>query len=249
MTLDQIVNYVNYICVKENSGSTFTPDQINLVFPVANVNMFNRRVQEAQVLGLQYKIPFSQALYEHAALREFHIPESITFTTGSFDLTTLTNTYAYWLSLIAHYNGEDRQIELLPDKIFADRRTNIITSRKIKKYPIAMTEGNNIKVLPNDITTAEFTFMKKPATPVYDYYYDANANLIYLAVGASHTLTGGEVGSAGQTSGTVTSNTVELEWNSLFHVEFCNEVLAKVGIALKDEQLRTYAKEVEEKQP
>jgi hypothetical protein len=92
--------------------------------------------------------------------------------------------------------------------------------------------------------------MKNPVRPVYDYYIDANFNQIYLAAGATHLLAAGEFGSLGQTSGqTVTSATVELDWNELYVVEFCNEVLSRVGQNLKDEQIKAYIREVEGKQP
>ena len=248
MTLNQILKYVNYICVKENSGSTLKPDQLNFIFPASNINMFNRKVQEAQLLAIQSKMPFNKTLYEHMALREFHVRENITFTTGSFDMATLVNSYAYWLSMISLYNGAYREIEILTDRDLTIRRTNLMAPQ-LEDYPAAMILGTLIKVFPLNITTAEFVFMKNPAIPVFDYYFDANFNLIYLAVGATHLLTTGEVGSAGQTAGTtVTSNTVELEWNPLWHVEFCNEVLQKVGIQLKDEQVRAYVREVEGRQ-
>jgi hypothetical protein len=248
MTLNQVLKYVNYICVKENSGSTLKPDQLNFIFPASDINMFNRKVQEAQLLAIQSRMPFNKTLYEHMALREFHVTENITFTSGIFDITTLIGSYAYWLSMITLYNGSYREIEILTDKDLTDRRTNLIT-KQLEDYPGAMILGNTIKVYPTNITTAEFVFMKNPVTPVFDYYYDANLNLVYLAAGATHLLTTGETGSAGQTAGTtVTSLTVELDWNELWHVDFCNEVLQKIGINLKDEQIRAYVREVEGKQ-
>lgn len=248
MTLNQILKYVNYICQKENSGSTLKPNQLNFILPASSVNMFNRKVQEAQMLAIQSKIPFNKTLYEHVALREFHVLENITITAGSFDMATLSNSYAYWLSMITLYNGTHREIEILTDKDLTDRRTNLLAPQ-LEDYPGAMILGNIIKVFPTNITSAEFVFMKNPVTPVFDYYYDANFNLIYLAVGTSHLLATGEVGSAGQTAGTtVTSNTVELDWNQLWHIEFCNEVLQKVGINLKDVQIEQYVREVEGRQ-
>ena len=105
-----------------------------------------------------------------------------------------------------------------------------------------------INIYPNNITSAEFTYLRKPLTPVYDYYIDANANEVYLLTGTSHTLTTDETGSAGQTSGTVTSLTVELDWDELFHVVFCNEVLSRVGINLKDGMVEQYINQAKQEQ-
>lgn len=248
MTLDQILKYINYICVKENSGSTLKPDQYNIILIASNTNMFNRWVSQAQMLSIQSKVPFSQTLFDMATLRDFHVMETISFTAGEFDLTTLTYTYAYWGSMVSLYEGTYREIEILTDKDMANRRSNLL-ARQLNEYPGAMILGNTVKVFPSDIDSADFVYMKNPTKPIYDYYIDANFNIVYLANGASHLLTTGETGSAGQTAGTtVTSNTVELEWNELYHIEFCNEVLQKVGIQLKDEQIRQYVREVEGQQ-
>ena len=123
-------------------------------------------------------------------------------------------------------------------------------AKQLEDYPGCVIFGNIIKVYPTDVTTAEFSFMRNPSIPIFDYYYDANYNLVYLAQGATHLLATGEIGSAGQSAGaTVTSLTNELDWNPLYHVEFCNEILSKVGINLKDEQIKAYVREVEGKQP
>lgn len=248
MTTAQILKYVNYICVKENSGSTLTPDQYNIVLLASNTNIFNRLVSEAELLAIQSKMPFSEKLFSMAHLREFQVSENITFTAGSFALSGLASTFAYWGSMVTLYNGAYRRIELLTDKDLAERRTNLAI-KQLKDFPGAQVLGSTIKVYPSNIATAEFVYMKVPTTPVYDYYIDADANLVYLTAGQVYTLQTGETGSAGQTAGQqVTSLTVELEWNPLYHVEFCNEVLQKISIQLKDEQIRQYIREVEGKQ-
>jgi hypothetical protein len=249
MTLNQILKYVNFICVKENSGYSLTPDKFNTVLNGSNINMYNRKVQEAQVIANSKGMPFNQALYEHAALREFHVSENITFTSGNFDITTLSNNYAYFLSMITLYNGSYKRIEILTDSDLVERRTNLIT-KQLEEYPGCVILGDIINVKPTNIASAEFTFMKNPSVPVFDYYYDANLNMVYLPQSATHLLATGETGSVGQVAGaTVTSLTNELDWNTLYHIEFCNEILSRVSVNLKDEQLKAYIKEVEGKQP
>lgn len=248
LTNDNVLKYVNYICVKENSGSTLKPNQYNTIILASNVNLFNKQVTEAQLMSAQSKMPFNETLFNMAALREFQVLENITFTTGNFDITTLANSFAYWGSMVALHNGSYKKIEILTVKEYAERRTNMVY-KQLSDYPGALFNGNIIKVLPSNIATAEFVYMKNPVKPVYDYYIDADLNHIYLTAGATHLLTAGETGSAGQTAGTtVTSLTVEPEWNDLYFVEFCNEVLQKVSINLTSEQLRQYVKEVEGKQ-
>jgi len=253
MTLDEIRKLTNYICVKENSGNTLKPDQLNFILPACNINMFNRKIKQAEELALtkknlpNYNSAFLEALLSMVELREFHANEDITFTTGAFDITTLTYTYAYWEAMTTIYRGASRGIDLISDTELRNRKTNMLAPQ-LEDFPAAQINGSIIKVFPSDIATANFSYLKIPATPVYDYYLDANQNIVYLAVNATHVLTTGEIGSSGETAGqTVTSKTVELEWNTVFHAEFANELLEKVGINLKDDRIRAYSKEMENK--
>ena len=81
-----------------------------------------------------------------------------------------------------------------------------------------------------------FTYIAVPATPVFDYYVDANHQITYLAVGGSHTLLTGEYGSGGETAGaTVNSSTVELAYSEVFHEDFMNELRNRVGLRMRDQ--------------
>jgi len=71
-----------------------------------------------------------------------------------------------------------------------------------------------------------------PSDPVFDYYIDANRNVIYLTDGqAAYELDTGEVGSAGEVSPTeVTSLSNELDYGVEFYSEFTDYLLSKLGI-------------------
>jgi hypothetical protein len=247
MTLEVLLKYVNYIANKENSGSTLKPQEFNTILDATNVDYFNKLVLDAQMYALQSKIPLSKAIYEFKALRDFRRNSTITFTAGAYALSGLTrfNNFGYWLSMISNYNGSMTKIDIITDDEMQERRSNLL-SKSLSEYPAAVINNSVIYVYPTDVATAEFTYLEIPATPVYDYYLDQYQNRVYLAEGGSHLLTTGETGSAGQTSGTtVTSNTIELTWSQLYVIDFANEILKKIGINLKDEQIRQYVKEVE----
>jgi hypothetical protein len=248
MTLDQIRSYINYICVKENSGGTLTPEQVNVIFPAASIDMFNKKVEKAQIFAIQNKVSLSEALGSIIELRDFIKSEDQTLgVPGTLTLSDLTSIYGYFSSMTTIYNGITRKIDLMTDSDWSIRKSNSL-ALPIDEYPMCRLDGFKIDILPNNISQINFTFYRIPATPIYDYYIDANANEIYLVVGASHTLGSGEIGSAGQTSGLVTSTTVELDWDSLYHVAFCNEVLSRVGINLKDGMVEQYINQAKQEQ-
>ena len=243
MKLNQVLDYVNFIIVKELSGDILTPAKFNMLLVAVNLDMFNDKVREVELYANQNQIPFTEALFGHKALREFHNTQSISLTTGTYNLTSLTGTYGYWGSLTALYGNRRVEIELLNDKEFAGRRTNLLTN-PIENNPIATITANTLRVLPTNIATAEIYFMKIPAEPVYDYYSDQYQNKIYLEYDTSHLLTVGEIGSAGQVEGqTVASLTTELEWNQLHHIDFCMEILKKCSVNLNKAEVYQYAQQ------
>jgi hypothetical protein len=251
MTLDEIRKYVNYICVKENSGGTLTPQQANTVFRASNIDMFNKKIEKAQMFAIQNKIPLNEALANIIELSAFLVSQGI-----SQGTPCKIPDWGYWSSMTTIYNGQTKKVDLLNDSDWSLRMSNLL-SLPIENYPIARivnliesgpVQVKYIEVLPNNVQEILVNYYKIPSTPVYDYYIDASYNEVYLPAGSTHTLTSGQTGSAGQTSGTVTSLTVELEWDSLHHIEFCNEVLKKVAPNLKDQQIAAYANQAAQEQ-
>jgi len=203
------------------------------------MNMFNRNVEAAQLYTVQKNIPFIEGIYVFKSLNDFRRKVDITFTAGAYDLSN-TSDYGHYASLFTSYNGAYRRIDILTDSGLAERRSNMLAPR-LSEHPAAVINGTDILIYPTDITAAEFTYLKLPSIPVYDYYLTSYGEQIALAAGQTYTLQTGEIGSAGQTSGSVSSTTVELEWSPLYHIEFANELLKMVGVNLKDEQVRQYA--------
>jgi hypothetical protein len=246
MTLNDGLNYINFMVNKENSGGNLDPKRFGYVLQAVNIELFNQKVAEAQMYALQNKVPFDETIDSFKILREFRAESTITFTSGTYNLTALTS-YSYWVRMLTQYNGFNREVELVTDKELINRRSNLL-GKKLQEYPAAKIIGNLIKIYPTDIATAEFTYLNRPATPIFDYYLDANQNMIYFPAGTNHTLATGETGSANQTSGTINSLTVELSWNPDYHMDFFNAVLMKLAANLQNEQMKQVVREVEGKQ-
>lgn len=246
MTLKEGFDYINYMIVKENSGGELTPQQLNTVLNAVNIEMFNKKVQDAQLYALQSKIPFDEAIQAFKILREFRTFAGITFIAGSYNLNSLP-LYSHWIKLLANFNGFYREVEILTDRDLVNRRTNLLAKR-LGEYPACELLGNTIMIYPSNIVSGEFTYLKRPTTPVFDYYLDQYQNLVYFPAGTTHVLVSGETGSQGQTAGILTSLTVELTWNQDYHMDFFNAVLMKVSTKMADEQMKQAVREIEGKQ-
>src|ERR1035437_1158106 len=87
--------------------------------------------------------------------------------TSNYNLDALSD-YAYWLSLVTNYNSKTKSIDIITDQELDERRSNSL-SLPLDQYPAAIINNNLINIYPNDITSAEFTYLRKPVTPIYDY--------------------------------------------------------------------------------
>jgi hypothetical protein len=243
MNLLEGFNYLNFMVNKESSGGEVSPQQFNTLLTVVNNELFNQKVGEAKKYADKQNISFDEAINIFKSLQEFRVTVAAVFAGGSY---TLPLNYSYWVNMFTTYNGQLREIKALGDKDFADRRTNLL-GPKLTEYPAVKIIGNGAKVLPNNITTTEFTYLSHPTTPIFDYYLDPFGNVVYLPPSSSRTLGTGEVGSAGQTSGAVTSIDVELAWNQDYHMEYFNAMLLKLGINLANQSVTMAVKDAETK--
>ena len=101
-------------------------------------------------------------------------------------------------------------------------------------FPIATIIDDTINFSPLVSVSAEFTFLKKPTEPFYDYYTDAGDNIIYLPVGP-YSISAGETyrdGTPGPTSGT--SASVELPFPDNERLDVAYKILQKFGIPVQE---------------
>ena len=245
MKLNKILDFVNFVIAKEQSGDILSPAKFNTLLPAVNLNMYNSKVKEAELFALQNGMLLGKALLGSNLLREFHANQTITFSGGHYNLTGLSSTFGYFGTLTAIVNNRRVEIEPVTVSEFTERRTNLIhTYNAIEDYPIVVLYGSLMDVYPTNITSSDFWYIKLPTDPVYDYYLDQYQNKVYLEVSESHLLTTGETGSAGQIAGqTVNSLTVELEWNAISHLDFCYELIKKCSPNLDKPQLYQYAQQ------
>jgi hypothetical protein len=228
---------------KESSGGIIPPDVYNSFLEAVNITLFNQKVGEARKMSSDKRMPFDETISVFKSLQEFRYIQHPSFTAGS---AALPPAFAYWIKMSTFYNNQQREISILNDDEFSLRRTSLLAP-KITEYPIGRLYNGNVYVLPTDIATAELIYLTQPQQPVFDYYLDSLGNVYPLSAGQRYTLTSGQVSSTGQTSGSVTSLTVELQWNPMYHMEFFDAVLLKVSARLQEQLQAQIAKDSETK--
>lgn len=241
----QIYEFVTTILRKEKEGSALTPERFNLML---QESMWEKANDEYK------KFELSQVLTD--TLRQLKTEQQINISgTGEYDLSGLTHDYWHPSALYYDNVGDIRRIEIVTGLEWSERVTSSLLAPDYV-YPICKftrdASGNYIiKFEPlTGFSTVTFDYLRKPTDPFYDYYYNANDELVYLQPGASYTLQAGEEYRDGTTSGTVNSISVELPFPEGDRLDVAYMILQKLGIPVKEQMAVEYgaAREAKEDQ-
>ena len=246
MNNGQIYDFVTTILRKEKNGSALTPDRFTLMLIESMWEKLNDEYR---------KYELSQIVTD--SLNEIKTTASIILNVnGEYDLSGLVSPNEYWHPSALSYDdsGNIRLIEIVTDLEFAERMSSSLLQPD-SYYPIAKFYRNSsdtevIKVEPLTSTTLTFNYLRKPPEPFYDYYINANDELIYMEPGDSHLLGTGEEYRDGTTSGTVNSISEELPFPEGNRLDIAYMILQKFGIPVNDDISFQYgiAKEQKEEQ-
>lgn len=116
-----------------------------------------------------------------------------------------------------------------------------------EEFPVSEIYGSSIQIYPSTITSAVLTYYKIPTSPHMDFYLNSDGEIIYLGVGEQHTLLTGETGSGGETSGTVTSISVESEFDDTAKVDLAFIIARNMGISVQRQDVAQAAEQIKER--
>ena len=140
-----------------------------------------------------------------------------------------------------------RDIDIVTDGEWADYLSDSLMAPTLT-FPIAKIVDETIYFNPIVSVSAEFTYLKKPTEPFFDYYWDANDEVIYMPPGSSHTLGAGEMYRDGTTVGLVNSISVELPFPDQEKIDVSYKILQKFGIPLQEIMASEYGMAREQKE-
>ena len=252
MTVHDIFELVNYISGRHPSGAAITPARFNVLLPQCNMEYYASELRK----GVR---PYSPL---------YPFKKTDTVTANSDGLALLPSDFGEMLVAATTTNGQGntgiprgRSIDIVNDIEFRSRQ-NSITSRQNK--PFGRIAGQYLEVVPKGIEDIDFDYLRLPANPYMDYCQSAaNPNIIYfMPVGSTlvESQTQGQIDlalgnaviqsnvaksgvSANVPNPLYTSETVELEWNDIYHTHLLYMVLTKIGVNLSEEMVAKYAME------
>jgi hypothetical protein len=244
MTNEEIYKYIGIVINEEEWDGTWSIDEYNNITKAVATDFAKTKIKE--LFSNRAQLPI-EVLYSHELLKNQIKTETITPTTGVIDISSggdLANDYAAWGYM---FTNDLKPVDLVEFSQFKRRQTDLLTPHP-SKHPVAVIYNDTIKVYPTNISSVEFSYIKSPTIPFFDYYIDANNNVQYLTEGQSaYTLQANEVYRDGTSTGSVTSITKEPEWPESYMKDYINFLLAELGISSQNQPAYQHAQVEQQK--
>lgn len=247
MTLQEILDLINYVANKEQSGNTLSIPQYNNLLKTVNIDYFKLKygLPEDYRVGM----PLARQAWENTqaitdALRRFKVimgSPNAQMTVSNNGIAVLPTDYVHVSSIryIQNVNNTScghkeyiRTVEVITDDQLSDRLSNNV-KKPSYRYPVAVFYNSYVQFYPKDLHAVDFTYLRLPLTPYYDFYMDTNDNVVYLPPNTTSPITGNPPSHASQS--------VELEWGEECHIDIARLLLSYIGINLREVPLLQYA--------
>lgn len=235
-----VYNLCKYLINKSSLSGFIRIDDFNLNLRVANVLLLKERLGLSNDFGLAptFRKEKGKSTLTDDETNRFKSRSTISLSSG---IGSLPNTYFKYDDL--RVEGALEPVEVLTSGEVSKRLSDAIDFPD-ENFPIAEILGNSLYVYPDTISSATLTFYRYPVSPNLSYYIDVDGNIVPLAAGATHTLTTGEVGMNGETSGTITSTTVEHEWSQEVAPDLAYIIVRNMGINLGRQDVMVAAQQI-----
>ena len=167
ININKVYRVVLAILIKEQRGY-LTPDQFNRLGRQAQLDLFEKSFYDYNRAVIKGDRVGSSSEYGDIA---GHIQEKIDVFAKSATLTFTTGVAAepadLYRTILLTING-DTEVELVKKTELAYLNSSKLTA-PTTQYPVYYSEGDNIKIFPASITSANIDYIKSPADPIWGY--------------------------------------------------------------------------------
>lgn len=236
LTNQQVFDLIRFIAKKEVNGD-ISPNEFNLLLPVCSTELYD------QILSLYEKDDFATAtLSRFKVYMGNNTPQLAIDTYGKATFPTDYKKYSGSIyKQIINNVTYLRKVDELTDEEYTTRLASYITI-PTKNNPVVNIRDEYFQFYPYNLVSVDLMYLRVPTIPIYDFYYDANGNMIFMPTNTTHILATGDIYSDGiTTSGTVTSKNVDLDWEIEEQIKIINLLLSKIGISTKENDVFQYA--------
>lgn len=268
MTLQQILDYCNYMLSKNQKGNTIDPDEISLALQASNIDLFEFWIRQ-MLLAKQLPLEGQRNIFATSPLKKFTNNKNWNSVgnSGVLDLPAgfRQGIIATCTIPIPSTEPNTEQLVIKPFDLFTEEefemlRTSVL-SQDFSSLPAGVIRGNKLQVLGKNILKISMVYYRAPTTPFYDYYMK-NDEVKYLpptyfvvSIGNGYIYnvwrqlvdydelvdTGVYYPFYSPIPATrVNSRSVELEWDESFHLAIANRVLERMALNIRDMKVTQY---------
>lgn len=226
MTLFEQYNFLRFIMNKDYTGNVIKPDDFKTAVTVVNLELFNI------MMGLPEDFapgqPISRKSFDltkqlNAQLRFLRTYESSqAVAAGAIAISGLTRffmvdtiRFGYAVTVDGQAQTLYRPVEELTEREYSDRSGNF-TKQPTQKNPVYVLRSSSIDIYPTTITQVQFSYIKFPLEPVFDYVQNTG----YITEGGSPT---------------------EYEWPENMHPRLTLMLAKYFGMHLNEQDIVQYA--------
>lgn len=211
MTINEAYIFVNFICNKKQRGYV-TPDNFNNLAPIMQMSLINDRIGNIKKYPFQYGFGQTQKIREE--LRPLLVKPTVTaVTTG---VAPFPADYIYYDTISV--SGRQGQ-EVTEDEIL--ELSNSLIKPPTLQYPKFVLHSNGINMYPVSITSILLSYLRKPATPLWNYDM-VNDEPVYKVAGSQ-----------------------DFETHLTTHFEICARILQAVGLNLGENEITQWSEMAE----
>ena len=226
MTLFEQWELVNYIANKDYGGNIIEPDRFKQLAVVVNMDLFKVKMglpedfQPGVALFRQHLDAVQRLTDETRFLHKRVEAQAVTAGVISYPsdyFTVDAIRYGYQRQVDGSPKVLWKPVEALTEDQYSERAGNY-TKEPSTKNPVCVFRSNGIHVYPASIPQVDFTYIKYPEDPVFDYVQETG----YITEGGSPT---------------------EYEWGVHLHQDLTRRILSYIGINIREQQLEQYAEQ------
>lgn len=208
ININKVYRVVLAILNKEQRGY-LTPDQFNRLGRQAQLDLFEKSFYDYNRAVIKGDRIGSSSEYGDIA---GHIQEKIDVFAKSATLTFTTGVAAepadLYRTILLTING-DTEVEMVKKTELAYLNSSKLTA-PTAQYPVYYSEGDNIKIFPTSIASANIDYIKSPVDPIWGY----------TAAGGAYTYDSG--------------SSTDFELHPSEETLLVTKILAYAGVVLKD---------------
>ena len=261
MNNQDVLNFLNFVCNKSQTGNTFSPTDYSLIATASQLKYFELKNDNPN----EYRIGMPKSRQQDNLTQKIDndlLPFNV-ITDGyntnppplildQYGCCPIPANYYKYRSFMYKYiqnTPTGTKVEYKPINVKTDAQWDVLMDSALShpkaSSPIVNFKNGYLRFYPITINNIVFSYLRTPNNVYYDYYitdFDSGQGYTYLLPNQVYTIQQGQEGSAGQQAGTsVTSQSIEMEFSDVNKIQICSIMLSSVGINLRDDEIQKYA--------